>query len=162
MIGLQALYTTPERQFFKKAMQTFARNGILCLISDENKRTGGVFVDFFGRTASTPPGPAALALRTGAAIIPVFITRNPDNSQRIIIEKEISWQTTGDTGRDVLAITARFTAAIERRIRGDLAQWMWTNFRWRTQPEGPSDEAKLKKFQPLKRLRKKLRHLGRS
>ena len=57
----------------------------------------------------------------------------------------------------MLAITARFTAVIEQRIRADLAQWMWTNFRWRTQPGGPSDEAKLKKFQPVKRLRKKIR-----
>jgi hypothetical protein len=38
---------------------------------------------------------------------------------------------------------------------------MWTNFRWRTQPGGPSDAAKLKKFQPVKRLRKKLRQLFR-
>jgi len=157
MIGLQALYTTPERRFFTSALKALGRNGVLCLISDENKRTGGVFVDFFGRTASTPPGPAALALRTGAAIVPVFITRNPDNSQRIIVEEEIPWEKSGDSEADVLAITARYTAAIESRIRCDLAQWMWTNFRWRTQPDGPSDAAKLKKFQPVKRLKKKLR-----
>jgi Kdo2-lipid IVA lauroyltransferase/acyltransferase len=156
MIRLQTTYTTPERQFFKNAMKTFARNGILCLISDENKRTGGVFVDFFGRPASTPPGPAALALRTGAAIVPIFILRNPDNSQRIIIDEEISWQKTGDSASDMVAITARFTAVIEQYIRRDLAQWMWTNFRWRTQPDGPSDVAKLKKSQPIKKLKKKL------
>ena len=159
MIGLRTLSTTPERGFFKAAMKALSRNGILCLISDENKRTGGVFVDFFNRTASTPPGPAALALRTGAAIVPVFIIRAPDNSQSIIIEQEIAWEKTGDAEKDVREITARFTAAIERRIRADLAQWMWTNFRWRTQPDGRSDEAKLKKLQPVKRLRKKIRRL---
>jgi KDO2-lipid IV(A) lauroyltransferase len=159
MIGLTTVYTTPERQFYKSAMKTLGRGAVLCIIADENKRTGGVFVDFFGRTASTPPGPAALALRSGAAIVPVFITRNPDNSQRIIIEEEIPRQDTGDSQKDVLAITARFTAAIEKRIRADLAQWMWTNFRWRTQPGGPSDDAKLKKFQPVKRLRKKVRRM---
>lgn len=162
MIGLRTLCTTPERRFFTAALKTLSRNGILCLISDENKRTGGVFVDFFGRTASTPPGPAALALRTGAAIVPVFIVRNPDNSQRIIVEEEIPWEKTGDSAADVRDITTRFTAAIEQRIRADLAQWMWTNFRWRTQPDGPSDAAKLKKFQPLKRLRKKLRRRWRA
>lgn len=157
MMGLRTFSTTPERQFYKNAMKALSRNGVLCLIADDNKRTGGVFVDFFGRTASTPPGPAALALRTGAAIVPIFITRNADNSQHITIEEEIPWQKTGDAENDVLAITSRFTAVIEQRIRRDLAQWMWTNFRWRTQLDGPSDEAKLKKFQPVKRLKKKLR-----
>lgn len=159
LMGLRTISTTPERQFFKQAMQALSRNGILCLISDDNKRTGGVFVDFFNRTASTPPGPAALALRTGAAIVPVFITRNPDDSQHITIEPEILQEKTGNAEADILAITARFTAAIEQCIRSDLAQWMWTNFRWRTQPDGPSDAAKLKKFQPVKRLRKKLRRM---
>ena len=159
MMGLRTFSTTPERQFFKNAMKALSRNGILCLIADENKRTGGVFVDFFGRPASTPPGPAALGLRTGAAIVPVFIMRNPDNSQHIDVLPEIACEKTGDAAADVLAITAGFTAVIEERIRRDLAQWMWSNFRWRTQPGGPSDEAKLKKFQPVKRLRKKLRRL---
>ena len=158
-MGLRTISTTPERRFFTSAIKALGRNGILCLISDENKRTGGVFVNFFGRPASTPPGPAALALRTGAAIVPIFITRNPDNSQRITVQEEIPGEKTGDGEGDVLAITSRFTAVIEQRIRADLGQWMWTNFRWRTQPDGPSDAAKLKKFKPVKRLRKKLRRI---
>jgi Kdo2-lipid IVA lauroyltransferase/acyltransferase len=159
MMGLQTFSTTPERQFFKNTMKALSRNGILCLIADENKRTGGIFVDFFGRPASTPPGPAALARRTGAAIVPIFITRNPDNSQHITILQEIVRQKTDDAAADVQTITQLFTAVIEQRIRRDLAQWMWTNFRWRTQPGGPSDAAKLKKFQPVKRLKKKLRRM---
>ncbi len=137
-------------------MKALSRNGILCLIADENKRTGGVFVDFFGRPASTPPGPAALALRTGAAIVPIFITRNPDNSQHItILQRNARGRKPADAADDVRAITQLFTAVIEQRIRGDLAQWMWTNFRWRTQPGGPSDEAKLKKSQPVKEAEEK-------
>lgn len=157
MMGLRTFSTSPERQFFKNTMKTLSRNGILCLIADENKRTGGVFVDFFGRPASTPPGPAALALRTGAAIVPIFITRAPDNSQHIAILQEIVWRKTDDAAADARTITQLFTTVIEERIRRDLAQWMWTNFRWRTQPDGPSDEAKLKKSQPVKKLKKKLR-----
>jgi lauroyl/myristoyl acyltransferase len=87
----------------------------------------------------------------------VFITRNPDNSQRILIQEEIPYEKTGATEADVVAITAQYTAAIEQRIRADLAQWMWTNFRWRTQPDGPSDAAKLKKLHPVKRLQKKIK-----
>ncbi|MBN2106067.1 MAG: hypothetical protein JW832_01470 [Deltaproteobacteria bacterium] len=159
MMGLRTFSTIPERQFFKNTIKALSRNGVLCLIADENKRTGGVFVDFFGRPASTPPGPAALALRTGAALVPIFITRASDNSQHITILQEIIWQKTDDTAADVRTITQLFTAVIEQRIRLDLAQWMWTNFRWRTQSDGPSNEAKLKKIQHVKRLKKKLRHV---
>ena len=162
MMGLRTVSTLPERQFYKDIMRILGRNEILCLISDDNKRTGGVFVDFFGRLASTPPGPAALALRTGAAIVPVFITRNPDNSQLITVEPEIPWEKSDNHEHDVRAITSRFTAVIEQRIRCDLAQWMWTNFRWRTQPGGPCEEAKLRNTSLLSRLQEIIsRALGR-
>ncbi|MEI6125583.1 MAG: hypothetical protein WCQ99_03425 [Pseudomonadota bacterium] len=153
-IDLHALLTTPERQFFKKALRVLHSNGVLCLIADENKRHGGIFVDFFGHSASTPPGPAALAVRTGAAIIPVFIVRSEDNSQRVIIEKEIAWNKSGDTESDMREITARFTKVIEDYVRRDLSQWMWANWRWRTQRGGQSNAAKLKKKKVFRVIKK--------
>ena len=62
LIELPSIPTFPEKQFYKNALKILRRNGALCLISDENKRHGGIFVDFFGRKASTAPGPAGLAL----------------------------------------------------------------------------------------------------
>ena len=144
-VGVPSLATMPERQYYKGALRVLKNNGILCLIADENKRHGGVFVDFFGRTASTVPGPAALALRTGAAVVPIFLMRNSATSQTIIIDKEIEWQDNGDAERNIIGITSGFTKAIENFIRRDPSQWIWTNWRWRTQPWGQSDDAKIKK-----------------
>jgi len=155
LIELHALYTMPERRFYREALRLLNGNGILGLISDENKRSGGVFVDFFGRPASTAPGPAALALRTGAAVLPVFMVRNSDNSQRVIIGREISRDTALDPREQVLDITQRFTTCIEERVREDYSQWLWTNFRWRTQPWGQSDDAKLKKRGILRKVTKR-------
>lgn len=156
LIELRSLLTVPERQFYRNALRILNSNGILCLIADENKRNGGIFVDFFNHQASTAPGPAALALRTGAPIIPIFLIRNPDNSLRVIVEKEIPLQHTGDAQKDMQALTAAYTRLIETCVRRDLSQWMWTNFRWRTQPWGQSDEAKLKKKKLLKKIKKRL------
>ena len=89
LIELQALPTVPEKIFFKTALGLLRSNGILGIIADENKRHGGVFVDFFGRSASTAPGPAVLARRTGAAIVPMFIVRNPDDTQTIRIHEPV-------------------------------------------------------------------------
>jgi KDO2-lipid IV(A) lauroyltransferase len=157
LIELPSITTLPERHFYRDALKILRGNGTLCLISDENKRHGGIFVDFFGRKASTAPGPAGLAARTGAKIIPVFMIRNSDESQKIIIEKEISWEKTGDSEKDIINITAGFTAVIEKYVRTYPDQWLWTNFRWRTQPEGQSDGAKIKKKISFKNLKKKIK-----
>lgn len=157
LIDLPAIPTLPEKQFYKTALKTLRQNGILCLIADENKRHGGIFVDFFGRRASTAPGPAGLAIRTGAALVPVFMVRNSDSSQKIIVGREIKWAKTGTPETDAETITAAFTEKIEACVREYPDQWLWTNFRWRTQPEGQSPEAKLRKKSFVKGLKKKLR-----
>ncbi|MCX8043937.1 MAG: lysophospholipid acyltransferase family protein [Desulfobacterota bacterium] len=160
MIELRSLSTEPERVFYRQALATLRNNGVLCLIADENKRRGGIFVEFFGHPASTAPGPAALALRTGAPIIPIFIVRNPDTTLRVVIERELQWQHRGDQEGDMLEITAAYTRIIEHYVRKHLTQWMWTNFRWRTQPWGPNDAAKIKKKRPIKKLIRRLRGIS--
>jgi len=153
LIELQALPTVPEKIFFKNALGLLRANGILGIIADENKRHGGVFVDFFGRSASTAPGPAVLARRTGAAIVPMFIVRNPDDTQTIHIHEPVFCARSSDEQRDIQTATAAFTHAIEQEIRHDPAQWPWNNWRWRTQPHGKDAAAKIRKNNPLKRIR---------
>lgn len=48
-----------------------AANGAVCLVADRDLTAGGVRVDFFGEPAKMPIGPAKLAERTGAALLPV-------------------------------------------------------------------------------------------
>jgi Kdo2-lipid IVA lauroyltransferase/acyltransferase len=153
-IRLPSLPTIPEKNFFKTTLSLLRAGGIVCLIADENKRRGGVFVDFFGRSASTAPGPAALARRTGAAIVPMFIVRNPDDTQTIHIHEPIVCLRTGDEESDIRNATAAFTQAIEQQIRQDPAQWPWNNWRWRTQPLGKDPNAKIRKRNTLKRMYK--------
>lgn len=157
LIELEAIATAPEKNFFKTALGTLRSNKILCIIADENKRHGGVFVDFFKRSASTAPGPAALARRTGAAIVPMFIIRNPDDTQTIHIHEPIFCMRSNDEQRDIQEATAAFTLAIEQQIRRDPAQWPWNTWRWRTQPHGKDDTAKIRKKNYLKHLLKRLK-----
>ena len=82
------------------------------------------------------------------------MVRNSDNSQKIIIDKEIVWGKKGDLEKNITNITAAFTSVIESYVRAYPDQWQWTNFRWRTQPEGQSDEAKIRKKNFLKKLKR--------
>lgn len=94
----------------------------------------GVFVDFFGEEACTNTGMALLALKTGAAVLPVFNLRGKDGRYRAIIEPEIPLIRTTNKDADVLQNTQLFTRVIERYIRDDPDHWLWVHQRWKTRP----------------------------
>ncbi len=64
-------------------LQQLRRNKIVAILPDQ--KSDDVFVPFFGRTAGTVAGPAVLALKTGAAILPMFCPRQPDGTYRMEI-----------------------------------------------------------------------------
>lgn len=59
------------RSAVKAILERLERNGIVALVCDLEQGPG-VDVRFFGRTATVPGGPASFALKTGAAVIPVY------------------------------------------------------------------------------------------
>jgi len=97
-----------------------------------------VFVPFFGRLASTRDGPARIAVRTGASVLPVFIRREGESGRhRVCVYPPVELLREGaETSVLALENTRRMTAALEQAIRDDPTQWTWTHRRWRTQPEG--------------------------
>ncbi|MFQ5895346.1 MAG: lysophospholipid acyltransferase family protein [Nitrospinota bacterium] len=112
------------------------QNAALAILLDQNVLPRqGVFVDFFGRRACTSPMAAMLALRTGAACLPVFVTREPDGRHLIRVGEPIPPVRTGDVARDVVETTARFTRAIEAAIRERPGQWLWMHRRWKARPD---------------------------
>ncbi len=129
--GQKWIATQPSRASLKKILKCLRNNQIVCLITDENKRRGGVKVDFFGKNSSTAMGPAVLSLRTGAAIVPMFIVRQKDDTHKIIIEPALHFNLTGDQTEDIRHITSAFTERIEFYIKAYPAQWFWLNRRWK-------------------------------
>jgi KDO2-lipid IV(A) lauroyltransferase len=115
----------------------FARlkaNGLLVLMIDQRVREGGLLVPFFGHPASSAPGPAAIALKTGAPVVLIAARRvhGPGGSarHRVEIQPPIPLIRTVDRERDLLENTARFQLAVEEAIRRAPAQWLWTHRRW--------------------------------
>ncbi len=121
-----------DPQFLSAVRDALDRNRTVALLIDQDSRGGGVFVPFFGRPAHTPPGAAVLALRTKSPVVSVFIRRRPEGGHVITFEP-IPIERHGGHG-SVLALTARFTAAIEAAIRQSPSEWVWWHERWRRQP----------------------------
>jgi len=105
----------------------------------------GVFVDFLGRPASTTKGLAALALQTGAPVLPAFAVRLRDGRYRVVVEPEVEIVRTDDYDRDILENTKRFTNALEKHVRRHPEQWFWLHQRWKTKKsqvvERPKEQA---------------------
>jgi KDO2-lipid IV(A) lauroyltransferase len=118
----------------KAAYECLKRGHILGVLTDQDTSVKGVFCDFFGRPAFTPAGPAVLAMRTGAAVVPMAVQMQEDGIQLIRVKEPI--QTSGDarSEADVRRVMQRCSDAIEDLIRSHLTQWVWMHDRWKTFP----------------------------
>jgi KDO2-lipid IV(A) lauroyltransferase len=96
--------------------------GVLGILADRAVTGVGETVEFFGRPALLPSAQVALALRTGAALLPAFAWReNGLLSARI--EEPLELVSTGDRDADVRAGVRRFAARLESYIKEHPEQW---------------------------------------
>lgn len=110
------------------------------LIDLNTVRNLGVFCDFFGVQACSSPGLATLALRTGAAVLPSFITWDERRQIHTLhFGKPVEIVHTGNLKEDILINTAHFHKIIEEYVRRYPDQWLWVHRRWKTRPEGEAE-----------------------
>lgn len=134
-LGQKLFPPKPATTSVKKSLNCLHRNEILYLVTDEQKRRGGIPVPFFGQTAYTPPGPAIFSLKTGAPILPMFVVREKGFPKTLFIGSPIEAERTSDEKKDVELLTAKFTKVIEDFIRQYPGQWTWLNRRWKLPPK---------------------------
>lgn len=130
---------TIDKKTSARKMFRLLQNGeLLGVMADLNaQEREGVFVDFFGRAASTTTGLAKLALRTGATVLPAFAIWQPEKQKYLLkLESPIRYEKTDDDERDVRELTQAATKTIEKYVRAHPEQWMWIHKRWNTRPPG--------------------------
>ena len=113
--------------------RTLTNNGLLALLIDRTAPGSGVKVQFFGAEVEVPAGPARLALRTGAALVPVAFPRVRRGAPDVRLLADFTIDTT--PGRDRAADIARLTQAVmtaqEAFIRRYPEQWYKFGDMWR-------------------------------
>jgi KDO2-lipid IV(A) lauroyltransferase len=129
--GGNFIYVEPWEKALRQILSRLRKNEIVCILADEKKSKTGVLVDFFGHPAPTAPGPAVLALRTGAPLVPIFIVRRDDGLQHIYIEPQLELCLNGDRSLYIPAVVSAYTKVIEYYIRMYPDQWFWINNRWK-------------------------------
>ena len=110
-------------------LRALRKGHVVGLLVDQDTRGGGIAVPFFGRPARTPTGPAVLADRAGAPIVPMAIHRLADDTHLVTVRPPI--RSAGKAPEDVESTTSAYTAELERFIRRAPAQWVWMHDRWK-------------------------------
>ena len=126
-----------KRGALRPVLEALRRGRMIGILMDQNAaRREGVFVDFFGRPASTSRSIALLAVRTRTPVVPVFARRDADGRHTVVIHPALPPPEANGADAAVVELTARCTIAIERAIREAPEQWLWSHDRWRTRPPG--------------------------
>ena len=110
-------------------------NHTLALLCDRDLTGTGPEVEFFGERTTLPGGPATLALRTGAALLPTAIYFDGPHSRRSVVLPALDTHRQGKLRDDVQRVTQDLAHALEDLIRRAPEQWHLL------QPNWPSDRA---------------------
>lgn len=106
-----------------------ANRGVALLIDQHLHTPDAVYVDFFHRPAATTSALAALALRTGAPVIPVFALPLPHGRYRLVYEHPVD---PPDSSTDAIRdFTQRCSDVLEMYVRRNPDLWLWMHRRWR-------------------------------
>jgi phosphatidylinositol dimannoside acyltransferase len=123
-LGLELLPLDDGAETLRGVIRALRAGRLACLVCDRDLTGGGVQVRLFGATATMPGGPASIALRTGAPLLPcaVYHDRRPGH-WRAVVHPALPPDPTGDTRKDTLALTQRLAGEFERLIAADPTQW---------------------------------------
>jgi KDO2-lipid IV(A) lauroyltransferase len=120
-----------RRGAVRKALRLLAEGrGVGILIDQHMTSADAISVDFFGRPAATTSTLAALAIRTGAPVIPLFAFPARGGRYRMIYEHPVE-PPAHDSEDRVRQFTQRCTDVLEMHVRRHPELWLWMHRRWR-------------------------------
>jgi len=128
-LGLNAVNASGPGAGFREMLKALKAGQIVFILMDQGTKESGVTVDFLGKPVLMPKGPAELARRSGAPIVPVFLT-----------ETEPAW--TFELGEPLYlnqngAIqdqVAEISQCMSAHILAHPQWWSWHQRRWRKLP----------------------------
>ena len=117
--------------------EVLARGGAVGFIADQNAGSKGIFVDFFGRKASTYKSIGLLAMQFEVPVVIGYARRVDDKFQFRVGAQDIIYPDDWKAQDDPLRyITQRYSRAIENFVMKDPGQYLWLHRRWKTRPKG--------------------------
>jgi KDO2-lipid IV(A) lauroyltransferase len=145
-LGMEVLPLSGAGGPFRTLLQRARDGHLICLLGDRDLTANGVPVSFFGERATMPAGPAALALASGAPLLPVTAWYE-DGCSCVRIHPAVPEPTMGSRSEKVAAMTQVVADTFAGGIRKHPQDWhmlqpLWSaDLRGRRAPEAPAHEA---------------------
>jgi KDO2-lipid IV(A) lauroyltransferase len=122
-MGMEVLPATGGVSRFGVLAQRLRAGGFVCLVADRDVTGSGIEVDFFGEKARMMGGSAALAVQTGAALMPVVLWYEDDRHPAAHIYPEIPVPAEGTRREKVAAMTQELARIFEAGITAHPQDW---------------------------------------
>jgi len=123
--------TVPMGPSVREVLKALQAGRIVAILGDQSGPKESVFVQLFGRPSATHRGAAAFSLRTGAPIVMGFLLRQDDGTYEAVFEEVGQSDLKSYSEENILELTRRHTAVLEKYIRQRPDHWLWMHKRWK-------------------------------
>ena len=110
----------------KEILKEF-KNGTSIALMIDQRVSEGVKCNLFGKTALTTTIPAQFIKKFNASVVPIYIERLENQNFKLKILKKIKFS----TEISVFEITKQLNEVLEKMIKSNPDQWIWTHNRWK-------------------------------
>jgi KDO2-lipid IV(A) lauroyltransferase len=141
-LGMEILPLDNGSESMRGLLRALRAGRLVALVCDRDLTGHGLPVRLFGRTAIMPGGPASLALKTGAPLLPCSVYHDRRQGHWVaVVRPPIRPEPSGDQRADALALTQLLAAEFEQLISHAPEQWHVLSRFWRGVPlgRGPAD-----------------------
>ncbi len=126
----------PPKDSRDKVLKALAAGEVIALVFDQNMtERQGIFVDFFGKPASTVKSTVGIVRDSGAPVMGGILRRVGPARYHMKVYPEIPWIEHGDRDRERLLNTQSYARFIERAILESPEDWFWLHRRWKRRPQ---------------------------
>jgi KDO2-lipid IV(A) lauroyltransferase len=133
----------PKKGGYDQMLEVLRSGGVLSFLADQDAGDRGMYVDFFGRPASTHKAIALLAIEHNAPVVVGYARRiGPGFRYEVGCTELIEPSEWTGSADDARMLTQRYTSALEAIIRRDPEQYLWLHRRWKHQPKAKTKRAK--------------------
>ena len=123
-----------RRGAIRRVLRALGSNQAVAVLIDQHMQSAdAVYVEFFNRPAATTSALAALAIKTGAPVVPVFALPLPGGRFRMVYEHPVEPPDPADE-QAIRQFTQRCTDVLEMYVRRYPDLWLWMHRRWRDVP----------------------------
>lgn len=115
----------------KQIFREIEDKGIVAIVGDQRGPSDGLTVKFFGRDTKVYPGPAALALKSGAPILMGFMTRRPEGGYRFHMNPISKDNLPENRDEQIKELTQRHIKMLETQLTKYPDHWLWMHNIWK-------------------------------